>query len=169
MAAPKKAAPEKKPVELVPVSTDLAIASNVKPVAVEERQKAVVKRDIESLNKLTTELEEKRQFSTVESRLKDLQYVEKIEEFLDIVMDAMTCDPALLKKGIQDMIAAGKMDKLQSLLTSLGIAMDKRSMALQVFDDARENAGSKKKIKLNLMWKQGEDGTQGIQAEVTGG
>jgi len=170
-AAKKKPEPKAPVVEVLPAVMEKKpnpLTEKIKkPVSQEIAERAALKNDIETLTDLKNQLEERRNEANLLARLNDVEYVEKLDLFVSTVLDALTEDPEVTKEAIKTMVKSGNAAKLQNLMTTLGIAMDKRE-TLMGFDETRVGDRSKKKLKLQLAWKGSANGenTLAVQAEV---
>jgi len=136
----------------------------------ERKEKVEMATQLATLAELSKKLTDARERLSVESRLRDVEYVKRLDAFIAVVLDALAeiqNRPALLKKVVREVIKNGQFTKLKDLMTTVGIAADKRNDLL-AYDEARHPA-SKKKLKLSIVWKKDpETGIEqgGVQAEV---
>jgi len=137
----------------------------------ENKAKIEMAAQLVTLADLSNKLTSTREMLSVESRLQDVEYVKQLDAFISVVLEALAeveKRPTLLKRVVRDIIKNGQFTKLRDLMTTVGIAADKRNAFLS-YDEARSPL-SKKKLKLNIVWKKepmtGAIEQGGIQAEV---
>ena len=137
----------------------------------ENKAKIEMAAQLVTLADLSNKLTSARERLSVESRLQDVEYVKQLDAFISVVLEALAeveKRPTLLKRVVRDIIKNGQFTKLRDLMTTVGIAADKRNAFLS-YDEARSPL-SKKKLKLNIVWKKepmtGAIEQGGIQAEV---
>jgi len=137
----------------------------------ENKAKIEMAAQLVTLADLSNKLTSARERLSVESRLQDVEYVKQLDAFISVVLEALAevnKRPALLKRVVRDIVKNGQFTKLRDLMTTVGIAADKRNAFLS-YDEARSPL-SKKKLKLNIVWKKepmtGAIEQGGIQAEV---
>jgi hypothetical protein len=143
-----------------------------KSVGKEIDEKTNIMGQMESLAQMAIDLAKRREEMSLRARKQDIEYVEKLDTLVKTVLDALISEDSVkaFAAQIPKLIADGQLQKLTSIMTSLGIAIDKREMFLS-FDQTRAGAGgkNKSKLKLNLLWKGGDGEPMGVQAEVTEG
>jgi len=136
------------------------VISDTKELAViEERER------LAQIDKSRTELARIREVKAIEARLKDLEYIEKLDQVGESILDILLEDDRMinhLKKALES--ASAK--QLQHILVSLGVTLDKREKLLG-YDEERAKQGlGAKKTKFQVVFR-GPDGAQaGVSVET---
>ena len=124
----------------------------------------VEQHDIEIVELQKQELEKRREVLALEARLKDLRYIQKLDEVSETILDVLLEDDRLtnyLKKALD----SGNVRAIQHILVSLGVTLDKREKLLG-YDETR--AAQTKKTQFKVLFK-GADGSQaGVSVESSG-
>lgn len=126
----------------------------------EELQAIALNKQMENLSELTRKLEEMREEAALKARYNDIDYVEKLDQFIATVLDTLTDNKKTLEKSIIKMLEKGEVKKLKELMVALGISIDKRETFLG-YDESRRGK-DRRKLRLQVVWK----GTDGSQAGV---
>jgi|BioPla2DNA2_1021312.scaffolds.fasta_scaffold128426_2 hypothetical protein len=125
---------------------------------------ARVERDVATIDQSKQELEKRREVLALEARLKDLRYIQKLDEVSETILDVLLEDDRLtnyLKKALD----SGNVRAIQHILVSLGVTLDKREKLLG-YDETR--AAQTKKTQFKVLFK-GADGSQaGVSVESSG-
>ena len=123
----------------------------------ELEHKAELQNELNSLDALTKSLNEKmltekREEMMLTSRLKDIEYVNKMDELISIILDVLTEDGVKdkLRAGITKALEKGDMKQLKELMVAFAIPVDKREQLLG-FDSTR-TGDNKKKAKISFMF-----------------
>jgi hypothetical protein len=106
----------------------------------------------------------KREKKALEARMKDLVYIDQIDQITAKLVDKLLEDDKL-EKFIDRMLEEGKGRDLQAIMIALGITLDKREKLLG-FDEERLRRGEGKKTMFKVVFK-GADGSQaGVSVET---
>jgi len=131
----------------------------------EVEKKIEMQEKIETLAELSQKLSALQERAGIEAKIKDIKFVQKMDEFAELILDALTEEKETLKTAIKNMIITGNMTKLRELMTAFGITVDKREQLLS-FDQSRAANRSKRKLKLQVVWRNNDGDTSAVQAEV---
>lgn len=141
------------------MSKSLDMKKRVKKTTQQEESQAIkLNHQMENLSELAKRLEDMREEAALKARHKDIDYVEKLDDFISTVLDTLIGNRKTLEKSIVKMLEKGEIKKLKELMVALGISVDKRENLLG-YDETRRGA-DKRKLRLRVVWK-GTDGSQG--------
>lgn len=129
----------------------------------EEEKKEVIGKNMESLAAMAEELDELRKEAAVLARKKDIDYVEKIDDFIKTILDTVSEDKEQMKESIRKMIKDGNMKALKEMMVALGISVDKRE-ALLSYDEHRRKKDAKK-LKLQVLFRHSDGSQAGVSIE----
>ena len=103
----------------------------------------------QTIDQSKQELEKRREVLALEARLKDLRYIQKLDEVSETILDVLLEDDRLtnyLKKALD----SGNVRAIQHILVSLGVTLDKREKLLG-YDETRAAQTKKTQFKLSLI------------------
>ncbi|MFA5629805.1 MAG: hypothetical protein WC958_06165 [Dehalococcoidales bacterium] len=159
MARPK-ATKQVKPTEVV--ENPLLQAATISPA--EEQDKIIeAKSQIENLADLSVQLRESRKMAAYEARVKDLSLLKNMEVFMDTVLVTMAENTSLLQAAIKEMLKKKDMVGLSKLMLAFKMTQEAREQILG-FDETRLQ--SKKKLKLQVVWKDAQGNAGGVNLET---
>ncbi len=124
----------------------------------ENNQTAEIYEDMDSLVEVSRQLQEMREKAALEARYNDIEYVNKIDDFISTILDSISENQEGLAKTVVKMLEQGDTKRLKDLMVALGISIDKREALLGYDEDRR--GGNKRKMRLRVAWK-GTDGSEG--------
>jgi len=121
----------------------------------------VEQHDIEIVELQKQELEKRREVQALEARLKDLRYIQKLDEVSETILNVLLEDDRLTNYLVKA-LDSGNVRAIQHILVSLGVTLDKREKLLG-YDETR--AAQTKKTQFKVLFK-GADGSQaGVSVE----
>ncbi len=124
---------------------------------------AKVERDVEIIDLSKQELEKRREVQALEARMKDLRYIQKLDEVSETILNVLLEDDRLTNYLVKA-LDSGNVRAIQHILVSLGVTLDKREKLLG-YDETR--AAQTKKTQFKVLFK-GADGSQaGVSVETS--
>ncbi len=153
--AKKKQTKKEEIIDVIP-----EVISDTKEIAVIEERERLAK-----IDKSRTELARIREVKAIEARLKDLEYIEKLDKVGESILDILLEDDRMVKH-LKKALASASAKQLQHILVSLGVTLDKREKLLG-YDEERAKQGlGAKKTKFQVVFR-GPDGAQaGVSVET---
>ena len=125
---------------------------------------ARVERDVEIIDLSKQELEKRREVQALEARLKDLRYIQKLDEVSETILNVLLEDDRLTNYLVKA-LDSGNVRAIQHIMVALGVTLDKREKLLG-YDETR--AAQTKKTQFKVLFK-GADGSQaGVSVESSG-
>lgn len=125
---------------------------------------ARVERDVATIDQSKQELEKRREVQALEARMKDLRYIQKLDEVSETILNVLLEDDRLANYLVKA-LDSGNVRAIQHILVSLGVTLDKREKLLG-YDETRLK--QTKKTQFKVLFK-GADGSQaGVSVESSG-
>jgi hypothetical protein len=107
----------------------------------------VLKTEFQDLKALTAELVALRERANVQGRIKNLKLIEKIDSFLENMMDMLTTEQMneRMETAMFKALEKGDIKQVKELMVAIGIALDKKNAMLESsgFTD-----GNKRHVKI---------------------
>lgn len=143
--------------DIIGVTPENAESTELVPADLKEQMLAEIEEEREILAA-------KREKKSLEARMKDLVYIDNIDQITQKLVDKLL-EEDKLDKFIDRMLEEGKGRDLQAIMIALGITLDKREKLLG-FDEERLRRGEGKKTMFKVVFK-GADGSQaGVSVET---
>lgn len=143
--------------DIIGVTPENAESTELVPADLKEQMLAEIEEEREVLAA-------KREKKSLEARMKDLVYIDNIDQITQKLVDKLL-EEDKLDKFIDRMLEEGKGRDLQAIMIALGITLDKREKLLG-FDEERLRRGEGKKTMFKVVFK-GADGSQaGVSVET---
>jgi hypothetical protein len=130
-----------------------------------ETDKALaVHEQIDSLAELSQQLQVLRERVAVEARRNDLEYVTKLDTIARTVLGTLADNTDMLRDAVLKMLDKGEIKRLKELMQALDLVVADRERLLG-FDETRGQM-SKRKLRLQVVWKGTDGSSTGISVEA---
>lgn len=135
--------------------------------AQEIEQKVDVYGKAETLAEVVNQFEQLREIAVAYGKKNDIYHVSKIDTYLQEVLNIITSQEALagLYNNILGTMATGDLREIRALLQTVKDLAETKDLLSQSFDEGR-TGGQKKKLKLELAFKNSDGTMVGAKAEV---
>lgn len=120
---------------------------------------------LENLGEMNQQLTKIRESTALTSRVNDIRYVEKLESIADSLLNAITSNSDLLDQSVQLMLRKGDLRKVKDLTDAVYSILSIREKLLG-FDGTRTSNNSKRKLRLQVVWKNDDSGGGGVNIEA---
>ena len=166
-APPKK--PEAIESEVMPdVKKENPYIAKAKISAAQEvEQKVEVYGKAETLAEVVQQFEQLREIAATMGKRNDIFHVSKIDTYLQEVLDIITSPEALagLTKNVSAKFEEGDLREIRAFLQTVKELAETKDLLSQSFDEGR-TGGQKKKLKLELAFRNTDGSMVGAKAEV---
>lgn len=166
-APPKK--PEAVELEVMPaVKKENPYIAKAKISAAQEvEQKVEVYGKAETLAEVVQQFEQLREIAATMGKRNDIFHVSKIDTYLQEVLDIITSPEALagLTKNVSTKFEEGDLREIRAFLQTVKELAETKDLLSQSFDEGR-TGGQKKKLKLELAFRNTDGTMVGAKAEV---
>jgi hypothetical protein len=135
--------------------------------AQEVEQKVEVYGKAETLAEVVQQFEQLREIAATMGKRNDIFHVSKIDTYLQEVLDIITSPEALagLTKNVSAKFEEGDLREIRAFLQTVKELAETKDLLSQSFDEGR-TGGQKKKLKLELAFRNTDGSMVGAKAEV---
>jgi hypothetical protein len=155
-------------VEVLPAKKDNPYLAKARINAAQEvEQKVELYGKAETLAEVVQQFEQLREIAAAMGKKNDIYHVSKIDVYLQEVLDIITCDEALdgLKANVIATFQKGDLREVRALMQTIKDIAETKDLLSQSFDEGR-TGGQKKKLKLELAFKNNDGSMVAAKAEV---
>ena len=121
----------------------------------------------ETLAEVVQQFEQLREIAATMGKRNDIFHVSKIDTYLQEVLDIITSPEALagLTKNVSNKFEEGDLREIRAFLQTVKELAETKDLLSQSFDEGR-TGGQKKKLKLELAFRNTDGSMVGAKAEV---
>jgi len=121
----------------------------------------------ETLAEVVHQFEQLREIASAMGKKNDIYHVSKIDTYLQEVLDIIVSDEALtgLQKNVIDKFKTGDLREIRALMQTVKDIAETKDLLSNSFDEGR-TGGQKKKLKLELAFKNSDGSMVGAKAEM---
>lgn len=146
------------------ITPDMVPDNAIKLLSIDDEKERsnILKTEADDLKTLTAELVALRERANVDGRIKNLNHIKKLDEFIEGVLDKLTSPDMfdLLDAGMKAAIAKGDIKQYKELMVAIGIALDKKNAMI---DDSGFTDGRKKNVKIAVNFANNGSTQIGVQ------
>jgi len=121
----------------------------------------------ETLAEVVHQFEQLREIASAMGKKNDIYHVSKIDTYLQEVLDIIVSDEALagLQGNVIEKFKTGDLREIRALMQTVKEIAETKDLLSQSFDEGR-TGGQKKKLKLELAFKNSDGSMVGAKAEI---
>jgi hypothetical protein len=139
----------------------------IKIMSIEEEKKRsqLLKNDLEDITALTAELVALRERANIDGRIKNLNHMKKLDEFLTGILDMLTKPESieLMEQAMARALNKGDLKQVKELMVAIGIALDKKNAMIS---ESGFTDGRRKNVKIAVNFAN--DGNTQVGVSVDG-
>lgn len=122
----------------------------------------------ETLAEVVQQFEQLREIASAMGKKNDIYHVSKIDTYLQEVLDIIVSDEALagLQGNVIEKFKTGDLREIRALMQTVKEIAETKDLLSQSFDEGRSGGGQKKKLKLELAFKNSDGSMVGAKAEI---